>query len=132
MGDNRVQMDLMFRWAIGERVVEAALLDQWRLDAELNPDPADYTRVTPMQGSVIVERHATQCHGGVQLFYRLRRYNGEGSSLITYTELELAPYAEAEKAARDLVARRQTEHKPSSKLAAALAAMGTAAAKKEE
>lgn len=93
-------LDCMFKFAVGDQVVLAALVEQWRLEAELNPvSPLQALRAPP--SGIIVARLAEQCPGGVQLHYRI---SGIGLPNDMALEHELVPFSVLAKMQR---ARRQ-------------------------
>jgi hypothetical protein len=47
--------------------------------------------------SIIIEVDIVTCSGGTQVFYVMRRYNRDGSTLVKYNEVEVTDNLEYEK-----------------------------------
>ena len=95
-------MSQLFKFKIGETVCQKVWVDGIRCEADLNGPAASYNRVGAPVGFMVVGRVLEECHGGVQLHYRLSgtTSGGEPADHVTRSELELVPIADAVEATR--------------------------------
>jgi len=94
--------DELFKFAIGEVVALAAADEHIRAEFEINGPYKPSRYAEERRGSVapagtVIERYLQECHGGVQMQYKVRRYisaeKGEFNQMLF--EYELVHYAQA-------------------------------------
>lgn len=100
----RQNLDVYFRFKVGDLVVCKANLEPYRLDAEINTMKG-FERVNVLASMQIVERLLQQCHGGIQGFYVVRRWSltdGGGSQevMVKFIEHEIVSWHEVADVAR--------------------------------
>ena len=117
MTKEQEMMAAAFRFKIGDAVVDRVTVGAYREDLEFNHDKPRRRRdvfgdtsIGCTGGMVVLGRVMEECHGGVQLHYKVRRYLSDDKSVIeVWDEIELAPRDEALAVVREIKARRSAE-----------------------
>ena len=95
-------LDETFKFAIGDvvalRLADEHVKAEFEIYGPYKPSRyAEERRASVPPAGIITERYLQECHGGVQLQYRVRRYieASKGELIQLMFEYELVPYAEA-------------------------------------
>ena len=90
-------MDQVFKFQIGDVVAAKVYVDGILADAALNVRVDSYGgRTSWPHGLMVVGRVMEQCHGGVQLHYRISGLSAiDRGPVLTLFEFELVPFADA-------------------------------------
>ncbi len=85
-------LDAECRFRVGDMVVLVSDVEQLRADVALNgkqTSDRSYLRVGTLRPMMVVERYVTQCHGGIQVHYGIRRLKDGHAFADRWHEYEL-------------------------------------------
>lgn len=110
MSDEKT-FDSYFRFKVGDMILERVQAAAGNAELEVNAhkDIRSHERWKVAVPSVVLERKLIQCHGGIQAFYTVRRYDDTGRAVgAQLSEHEVVSFDESLAPLRELVQKEAT------------------------